>query len=175
MWDASIKPQESGTGGFRAGEHIHRGRGQVTHPSFMGTEAPVLRTLPELALCTSSSSCSPLAFIASFNKPGTVSKCFPESRESWSLTSRTQARGGGNLGSQVRGQRHGWSVLGLGWIWRKEGAASRDLHVDIQQVSQICFLWGVGGYKTPPPTWGPGVSEELGFPLHFCKTSFQPP
>lgn len=58
----------------------------MTHLSSMGTEAPVLGTLPDLALCSSSSSCSPVAFIASFNKLGTVSKCFPESREPRSLT-----------------------------------------------------------------------------------------
>ena len=51
---------------FYMGEHIQVG-GRVTHRS-TGTEAPVLGTLPHLALFLSSFGCSSVSFIISFNK-----------------------------------------------------------------------------------------------------------
>ena len=38
------------------------------HPDFWAPEAPVLRTLPDLVLHTSSSDCSPVFFTIPFNK-----------------------------------------------------------------------------------------------------------
>ena len=48
------------------------------HPDFWAPEAPVLRTLPDLVLHTSSSDCSPVFFTIPFNKLINASKCFPE-------------------------------------------------------------------------------------------------
>ena len=52
--------------------------GWVMHPDFWAPEAPVLRTLPDLVLHTSSSDCSPVFFTIPFNKLINASKCFPE-------------------------------------------------------------------------------------------------
>lgn len=42
--------------------------GTVTHPNSKGTEAPARWNLPDLALSVSSSGCSSVSFITSFNK-----------------------------------------------------------------------------------------------------------
>lgn len=92
------------------------------HPNSTGTEAPVLRTLPDLALLTSSPGCSPVASITSFNKPVNVSKRFPESRKPPSRTNQTQAGDGGTLPSRARGSE-AQGVLGLR-MWHPEGGRS---------------------------------------------------
>ena len=43
------------------------------HAIPMGIEAPMLRTLPDLTVCISSSGCSSVSFIISFNKLVTLS------------------------------------------------------------------------------------------------------
>ena len=63
--EASIKvPKVQGLENFQVIKHIHTRR--MTHPNSTGTEAPVLRMLPDLTLCISSSSCSSVSFIVSF-------------------------------------------------------------------------------------------------------------
>ena len=66
------------------GEHSHTGR--VTHPNSRATEAPVLGTLPDLALCISSSGCSSVAFVISFNKLVNVRVSLNSLRHSNKLT-----------------------------------------------------------------------------------------
>ena len=77
-----------GFGEFPGGlTHPHAGR--VTHPNFTGAEAPALRALPDLALHTSSSGCSSVSFIISFNELVDGSKCFPEFCEPLSQINQT--------------------------------------------------------------------------------------
>ena len=47
-------------------------------PQCHRAEAPVLETFPDLILCVSSSGCSSVSFVITFNKLLKVSKCFPE-------------------------------------------------------------------------------------------------
>ena len=54
---------------------MHTGRDDT--PSYMGREAPVLRTLPDLTICISSSSYLSVSFIIFFNKLVNIGKCFP--------------------------------------------------------------------------------------------------
>ena len=73
------KTQTSTVGGsksFQVGKQVNTGT--ITHPNSTGTETPVLMTLPELALCISSSGCSFVFFIISFHKLINTSTCFPE-------------------------------------------------------------------------------------------------
>lgn len=51
---------------FQVGKHI-QGEGGATHLNSLGTKAPTLVTLLDLALCTSFSGCSSVSFI-SFNQ-----------------------------------------------------------------------------------------------------------
>ena len=79
--EASIKiPKVWGLESFQVSENIHSG--SVVHPSSTGSEAPALGTLPDLALCISSSGCSSVSFIISFNKLVNISKYVPEFCES---------------------------------------------------------------------------------------------
>lgn len=55
-----------GSESFQVGKHIHIWR--VTHPNSIGTEAPALWTLPDLIPRISSSGCSSVSFIVTFNK-----------------------------------------------------------------------------------------------------------
>ena len=57
-----------GLGSFWGCERIH-----VLESGSMGTEAPGLETLLDLALCASSSDCPPLFF---YKKLVTITKCF---------------------------------------------------------------------------------------------------
>ena len=71
MNKASIKPQSMGFGelsGWLTHSYLESDASQ-----FRGTEAPAFRTHPGLSLHTSSSSCSPVFFILSFNKLAKVS------------------------------------------------------------------------------------------------------
>lgn len=66
-------PKVGGSESFRVGEHIHSRR--VTHPNPTGTEALVVRTLPDLFLCISSSGCSQKGMVClsiPFNKLANV-------------------------------------------------------------------------------------------------------
>ena len=76
-WGSHHKiPEVQCSESFQVGEHIHTGR--MMHPDSMGAEAPVLRTFPDLALCISSSGCSSVSFITSFDKLVNISNCFPK-------------------------------------------------------------------------------------------------
>ena len=68
-----MNPSSRGLESFQVGEHIHTGR--VMSPNSMGTEAPVLRTLPDLTLRIASSGYSSVSFIMSFNKLANISQC----------------------------------------------------------------------------------------------------
>ena len=86
-WNVHEIPIVWDLGAFQVG-WTHPLTGRVRHASSMGTEVPVLRTLPDLGLHISSSGCSSVSFIISFNTLVNISKC------SWVL----------------------WAVLGNNWI-----------------------------------------------------------
>ena len=86
-WNVHEIPIVWGLGAFQVG-WTHPLTGRVRHASSMRTEVPVLRTLPGLGLHISSSGCSSVSFIISFNTLVNISKC------SWVL----------------------WAVLGNNWI-----------------------------------------------------------
>ena len=62
--------------GLQVGEHMCTGK--VKHPKSMGTEVPVLGTLPDPALYVSASGGSPVSFTLFFNKLVNVIKLFPK-------------------------------------------------------------------------------------------------
>ena len=75
--EASIKSQKYGVQrGSRLANTSTYWR--LMHPNSTGTEAPVLRTLLDLALCIFSSDCLSVSFTIAFNKLVNVSKCLPE-------------------------------------------------------------------------------------------------
>lgn len=79
--------------------------GRVTRSNSTGTEASVLGTFPNLALCISSSGYSSESFIISSNKLVKVGKCFPEVCEPLKRINQIPRVGGG------AGWRE-WKVMG---------------------------------------------------------------
>lgn len=75
--EASIKvPKVWGSESVQVIKQIHTKR--MIHPDSRGTEAPELGTFSDLTLCISSSGCSFIPSIISFNKLVKTSKFYPE-------------------------------------------------------------------------------------------------
>ena len=66
MMKSHRNPKVRGLENFQVGEPPHTRT--VTHPNSTVTEAPALGALSDLASCVSSSGCSSVSFIISFNE-----------------------------------------------------------------------------------------------------------